>query len=390
MSRKLQETISDEKGQALIWALIALTLGTLLVTAFILLLNTNVQISGKRHTKVWEIYSTDSGIEYGIFALQNHIVEVGIRDTEVVTLEVGSTPTPVPVNEVIITATIENSTPVAPDYVIFANSTTCPNTIYWGSSGTTIGGDTHSNNDIYISGSPNKVMTGTLEYVVTVTGTEKVDFKTSPNPVASTVMTWPVSYDINDYAPGGSIANQAQAEGKYHYIEGDLAVSGQTSLDGLYYVTGNVRINSSSSPLTMTIVTEGTINPVNATNAEYTAYTDDGLLFFSNANTPTPDCEEEVIRVTGGNKVLHGDFYAPYGQIYLSGAGNEDVKLLGHTIEFQGSGLGSTAMSSLEDRSLLPPGCFYYDITSTRGDTETRARVLMCNDQPTILSWLVD
>ena len=189
---------------------------------------------------------------------------------------------------------------------------------------------------IEISGS-NNTFTGLTEYV---TGIEVSGSKNIYEATQSTVLPLPVEYDIDDYKPGGVAAEAAQQEGRYHYIGGDLKVSSSGEvLDGLYYVTGDVKLSGRELSGEVTIVAQGRIH-VSGSNHGFTAYSGDLLFFSQEGYGGQKGCSKAVIEVAGSGMVWDGVVYAPGGLIEVSG--NDSVlkePLIGAAIKLSGSNL---------------------------------------------------
>lgn len=138
----------------------------------------------------------------------------------------------------------------------------------------------------------------------------------------------PVYYGIEDYKPGGSEAELAQAEGKYHFVDGKFHVSGSdVALDGLHYVTDEVTLSGSNISRVFTIVAEGKID-ISGSELNCNGYSSD-LLFFSN-NTK--------FKIAGSKSFFDGIIYIPKGEIDISGSTNTiDGSLVGNTVKLSGS-----------------------------------------------------
>ena len=120
----------------------------------------------------------------------------------------------------------------------------------------TIKGTVHSNSGITNSGG-GYVVTGEVEYVTTQSA-DKWTINSSTNaPVRSTVQPYPVSYKIEDFAPGGSEAIKAGA--LYRVIDGDFTLKDYVA-QGPYYVRGNVKASSKFAAEKVTLVSQGTID----------------------------------------------------------------------------------------------------------------------------------
>ena len=182
-------------------------------------------------------------------------------------------------------------------------------------------------------------ITGTLEYVSTYTISSN-----NPDPDVSQVSPerFPVPYGIDDYKPGGSAATAAGEN--YHNCAGNFHVSDpDTTLAGLYYVTGDVEFSGSNLRGMFTIVTEGAIH-ISGSKHNYAAYADD-LLFLTNGSS---------LKLSGSENSLSGSIYVPKGTIHLSGSSNTlKGGLYSDTIKLSGS--KNTIKSELKDTSPASP-----------------------------------
>ena len=220
--------------------------------------------------------------------------------------------------------------PVPVTYAIWANSTTHKHAIQWSGSRNMVNSGVHSNNDIRVSGSSNRIK-GTTENVSTFTDSGSNNTFIPP-PIKVSPEPFPVQYDITDYKPGGS---EAIAVGsKYHHIEGDFHVSGSdVVLDGLYYVEGDVKLSGSNISGVFTIVAEGKID-VSGSEHNCSAYSGN-LLFFSN---------DTKFKIAGCKSYFGGIIYIPKGEIEISGAKNTiDGGLFADTVKLSGSELNINA-----------------------------------------------
>lgn len=187
-----------------------------------------------------------------------------------------------------------------------------------------INGTVHSNDGIMINGSGN-ILNGTTEYSSYIQSTGNGNIY-MPVKIPSKAM--PLQYAVEDYKPGGVKALSSEASGKYHFINGDLNVSGfNSTLDGLYYVTGNVTSSGSKITGTFTIIAGGRID-VSGEEYNCTSYVDD-ILFFSN----------DSIKTSGSRNIFNGIFYTMPGEIDVSGSTNTiNGGIIGNTIKLSGSG----------------------------------------------------
>ena len=217
-------------------------------------------------------------------------------------------------------------------YAVWADGRTGVADITLSGSDGVVTGQLHSNRDLRVSGS-HHTFQGVCEYVGSyhLAGSSMIFNPSANNPRRVPPAPLPVRYDIAVYRPGGKAAVAAEARKKYHYIIGDLSLSGSNqTLDGLYYVTGDVRISGSRTTGTFTIVAEGQIS-LSGSNHDMAAY-DDGLLFFSNTSG---------VDVSGSSTSWKGVIYAPNGPIDMSGSSNTTYRgsLIGRAVDLSGSGL---------------------------------------------------
>ena len=154
---------------------------------------------------------------------------------------------------------------------------------------------------------------------------------TSLKPTISQVAPepFPVYYELDDYKPGGSAALAAGND--YHHIIGNLHVSGsnKTLAAGLYYVTGNVKLDGNNITGNITVVAEGNIY-VGGSGHNYSAYSNE-LLFLSN---------RKRAKLSGNEHDFDGKIYVPQGKILVYGSNTTmDGCLYNDTVKLAGSKL---------------------------------------------------
>jgi thermitase len=194
-----------------------------------------------------------------------------------------------------------------------------------------VNGATHSNADLRISGSNNRLI-GNVEYVALFQDGGNDNLYPAPLRVAASPA--PVSYTLSSYQPGGAAATVARNAGRYTIINGDMDVSQPTRLNGLYYVTGKAKLSASSITGTFTIVAADIIE-VSGSTIDATAYAQ-GLLFFSGKQSPG----SEVIKLAGSNNQLRGVIYGPGGTIEVSSSNSElRGSIIGDKLKLSGSNL---------------------------------------------------
>ena len=172
--------------------------------------------------------------------------------------------------------------------------------------------------DLTVAGEGHTFIGGTF-YTTEFVNSSSTDTTFDPLPVQFTG-TPKHPFNLTDYQPGGPVAVQAQAKGKYTYIEGDLL--NPSTLDGLYYVTGEVVLNDSAAISgTVTIVSAGKMD-ISGSEKIYSSYVDN-LLFFSSSSG------KNTLKFAGNSNSFVGYFYSPDGEIKITGT---DISVLGGLI----------------------------------------------------------
>jgi hypothetical protein len=231
-------------------------------------------------------------------------------------------------------------------YAIFADSKTClPKTLDWSGSVNRVTGAVHSNNELYMAGSLNSITGGTT-YAGSITN-GGTDNEFSPRPAKTAVLPRPVTFNIEDYVPGGSEATRAGAR-YYNFgsqkLTKDLMKSrglyderSQTVATGLYFTTGDIDISGNTTIGEATFVTSaGKISLAGEHNLR--AFDPDGLLAFSNTDTP---CFDYAVNFGGSNSYWQGIVYAPRGMVELNGSNNSTLEgsVIADTVKLNGSNI---------------------------------------------------
>lgn len=198
-------------------------------------------------------------------------------------------------------------------------------------------------------------MSGAVEYVSTFTDSGGNNHYPAPAQVVA--QTVPGAYDISAYRPGGAEATAAQLAGKYHVVTGTFQVSASnTVLDGLYYVTGDVKLGGSNLRGKVTIVAEGTIDSSGSAQ-RFTAYAGN-LVFFANQTNPS----KAAITLSGSKSTLVGILYAPGGAIVLPGSSNTVFgSLVGTAVTLNGSSLVITCSGLPKEDQEPPPAIVIHE-----------------------------
>lgn len=194
-----------------------------------------------------------------------------------------------------------------------------------------------SNNVNHAAHSPNAVYGTSLSQNSGNTGWHFAQNPDYPIPAVQPIDA-PAPFRITDYAPGGSKAISAEAQGEYHYIDGDLDGNSNVTLPrGLYFVEGDVRYNSHfDASAGVTIVARGSIR-FNS-SPEMTPYVD-GLALYTDSGDD--NCNSYGIRANS-NAEINGTVYAPHGRIQMNSANDfHDGSVIGYSIEFNSNGVVS-------------------------------------------------
>ncbi len=377
----------SERGISLPLALVALAFGVLLLTPLLSHVSTNLEASQAVDDNLQEQYASDAGVEYGIWKLEH---DTGFRDLVEAAGHTGVTVTlPSQVNSLDPVVRVVDAGQEL-EYALWGNSLSCETNIDWAGTGIVVNGNVHTNSALRVRGESN-----TFNGAVTYHLTEDVHPTTifiPPRPdnlLQTYVQEMPIEWHMSDYdnpAAVGTPAHAADGLGQYHYIDGDLDINVPEDLtDGLYYVTGEIHINSNNLTENVTFVARDLIL-VNGTNLAFTPYCDQ-LTFFTDLEGAT--CDQAVLKiVANGNTTLGGVCYAPNGQISMNGEeGSISGSFLGDSIDLRGTDL----IINLPP-SACEPHCTAYDVLSEAGETSTTARVWRCEGESEVrvLSWWLE
>lgn len=396
----------EERGSALTYALVALAVGTMLITPLLAHVGSGYRTTESSRQAINTQYASDAGIEYAMWKLMHDSsFRQTLLDNEdaVQTLTLpsnvnGNMPT---VEAVCVSKQTTGGGGGGGEggvsllqWAIWANSQTANQTVKNSGAGHIIRGGVHSNNTIQISGAGNKIY-GPVEYAGAYPQIVGVGHEIVPgppdNPVQTPARAYPLTWDIADFRPGGKYAVQAAAEGKYYQITDLNVTTSGVMAPGLYYCSDKASITGAGvQAISVTIVAEDTINVAGA-GINITPYIP-GLVFFSPKASSA-----NVISISGaGNKNGGGVFYAPNGKISLDGAGNTIVgAFMGNEVQITGSGavISNTVVyvTSGAGGGGGTTTCGEYDIRSTLGSTTVGARVTECEGEGlTIKSWTVN
>ena len=377
----------SEQGVSLVLALVALAFGVLLVTPMLSHVSTNLSASQVVDQNMREQYTSDAGVEYGLWKLKN-VPE--FRDQVRAAGRTGVTIT--------LPSRVNSLDPVVRvalagqelKYALWGNGTTCDSNIEWTGSGNAVNGDLHTNTGLRVMGHGN-ILNGTVEYVTDIQVHGSTIYVPPPpdNPVPSDVGIMPAEWYMSDYddpTAVGTPAHTADLLGDYHSIVGNFGVDASGYVfHGLYYVTGDIHLKGNNLSGNVTFVAGGLIK-LNGTDNAFTPYCD-RLTFFTDFAAPNQRCGKPVISIIGsGNCSLNGVVYAPNGQISVRGSGAMGGSLLGDSIDLAGSNLSINLPDPLGGH---PVECTAYDVLSEAGEWSTLARVVCCDDELYVRSWWI-
>lgn len=233
-------------------------------------------------------------------------------------------------------------------------SRTCPNTVDLTGSQITVESSPamHSNNVIHTSGS-NTVIDGGVTAVTSVSqspsgNTTYVDgFQTGPEHYQDDPLG--EHFSLREFAPGGRFWEAATHKteigpGSPDFGNGRWSPNGQT-LNGLYYVNGNVQINNASIGINgVTIAATGEVQFSSGANVMYHV---GGFLFVSGART---DCNN-AMRLSGNRVQWYGLIYAPHGGVDISGS---NLNIIGSVVA-QAVDFSASNTRIVYDPDLLDP-----------------------------------
>jgi len=391
--------ISGQEGRVLILALVVLAIGSLLVPILLSHLAVKLHAVQAAEEVMKEQYASDAGIEYAIGQLlYNPDFYSSLMANGMATITIPQTINNIwPIS---VTITSRGSKPSQGSsgvgYVIWSQSSDCTGGgIDIRANDVALVGNVHTNSDIKIKADTAEI-TGTMEYVTTYNVPANMRFTPSEdNPRQVSVMPQPpLGFSIEDYRPEGKIANSVE---NYYHIEwcpssdcmDEFGVVDGRIPDGLYYVeSGDVKLSHPTLTGTVTIVAEGGIE-ISGQNAHLVPYSADHLLLFSNKQTGTPPrCKRNVIKCKGKNAMWEGLIYGLGGRVWVQGAGQYPLSLIGNTVYFKGDRAEFRPFVS-QFSSYDSDPCEVFDIVSMADSSTITSRVVVCNSEVHIASWRI-
>jgi predicted acyltransferase (DUF342 family) len=245
--------MNSEKGQAMPLAILALALGTLVITPFLGHASSSLTGSRVYEQGITELYSCDSGIEYALWGLQSGELEV--TENETATLPEFT------INNKTVDVSVEN---LGSDiYLVTAtatsedgHSTTIESYVRsgggWSSDGD-IGEDTEG--DVYIDGDAS--IGGNVEVDGSVYATEDVTLSNNAEVTGDVVAVGELELSNNAYiggdvSVGGDLMLNNNSEigsievGGNVCAGGDIYLENNTTIYGSVYTTGNIYMSGNS------------------------------------------------------------------------------------------------------------------------------------------------
>ena len=360
-----------ERGDALPLALMAMAVAALLVSPMLLRISQGFKVTERVERTTHQEYASDAGAEFALWKLshdpafrQTLIGNISITHTLAMPEIVNARSVPTMTLEVMCLSTTQGMGSgggggdgesggdgeggggdggeggIAGEteylqFVIWGDSTTRNNTVQIGGSGHSIYGGIHSNNELKLSGSGHTIYHGDS----TVESVEPIEMVGSGHqiipgpPQQGEVEPFPLLWNIEDFAPGGALAEAAAAEGKYYYHSSNWSFSGSggTVPEGIHFCERKAHISGSGHTGRITIVARDTID-ISGSGHEFTPYVP-GLSFFSDKTATS-----NVVSISGSGN-MGGTCYAPNGKVSLTGSGGVITgAFMGQTVDINGSG----------------------------------------------------
>ncbi|MCI0635765.1 MAG: hypothetical protein L0206_17890, partial [Actinobacteria bacterium] len=198
----------------------------------------------------------------------------------------------------------------------------------------------HSNAGVRVRGA-SKSLTGGVEYVTTASLSSSSTV--SPAATVGAIQDSPITYALDDYAPGGSAAEQAGAS--FHDMTSACTSTWRVSTEltpGLYYAPCDVVLQGTQSEVT--VVSTGSIQ-VSRQGSNLRPFAD-GLLFYASGD----------VEISAANGTYPGHVVAG-ATLRASGSDNRFLcGVVAGTIDLSGSSVSIEASDCVRpDRTTAPP-----------------------------------
>lgn len=245
--------MNRQKGQALPLAIMALALGTLVITPFLGHASSSLTGSRLYEQGITELYSCDSGIEYAIWSLQNGELEVPEGEAETLPeFTINNKMVDVSVENLGLDIYLVTATATSED----GHSTTIESYVRSGGGWSTdgdIGEDTEG--DVYIDGDAN--IGGNVEVDGSVYATGDVTLGNNAEVTGDVVAEGEIELSNNAYiggdvSSGGDLTLNNNSEIGSIEVGGDVCAGGtiylanNTVIYGSVYTTGNIDMSGNA------------------------------------------------------------------------------------------------------------------------------------------------
>ena len=220
-----------------------------------------------------------------------------------------------------LTTTFGDTTPVEvgdnPGAIaLWANRIGSTGVFAWSGAQHTLHGAIHSNSDLTLSGAQN-LLDGPVHYVTAFSNSGSQNtFTFPPRQVATQPL--PTLTNLNDYAPGGKVQQQAGAN---YYDETSECASKKTwsrhpndmpLATGVYWIPCDVHLTGKGAGGTVTLVSTGEI-AIDGSSGSFQPY-------YQGLQLATTASEASAIQLAGSGSQFGGWIYAPQGAVQISGS----------------------------------------------------------------------
>lgn len=246
--------MNSEKGQALPLAILALTIGTLVITPFLGHASSNLIGSRVYEQSLTELYSCDAGVEYAIWGLQSGTLEVTENTTEALPqFTINNKTVDVAVENLGSQIYLVTATATSDD----GHSTTIESYVSYGGGGWSSDGDIDGDTegDVYIDADADIDANVTVDGSVYATG--NVTLGNNAEVTGDVVAEGDLELENNaviggDVSASGDLTLDNNSEIGSIEVGGNICAGGDITLDnntviyGSVYTTGNVYLNGNA------------------------------------------------------------------------------------------------------------------------------------------------
>jgi len=260
--------------------------------------------------------------------------------------------------------------------------------VKWQGSDSTINGDVHGNGHVVFVGKRNAVV-GSTTWVTDFinwheTGINANTFTPAATQVAAT--SWPHSYTVADYMPGGTAAvaagsayydlTNACANSDPNPADQHVSISWKNASipDALLWAPCDLSLDIKNANGNVSVVSSGDIYYRFRTGSQVSAYADGFLALSTSPNA-------KAIHLNGSGATAHGFFVAQQGEIHIAGSNQrfecglyaDRVTITGSYLTFDGlnCGLSSNAAPLSVDDSASTPEDVSVDVDVLANDSDS-------------------